>query len=168
VSEHDVHQVEQQGGNLLARISREFVAVQKEYWGLGPVKTKSYMMDDLLLVVMRGGVTTAERTMLDFGRQDLVRGFRQSFENEMTQKLTGRIEELTGRKVLTYQSQILFDPDMVAELFVFEKTDAGSEEIVATAEGQLRGRSYGEVRGAIQGTQQPGSPDLGEVTTDQP
>ena len=130
---------EEQGGSLLARISNEFVMMQKQYWGLGPVQAKSYMMDDLLLIVMRGGMTRAELTMLDFGRPDLVRNFRQSFENEMTKNLTDKIERLTGRKVLTYQSQILFDPHVVAELFVFDKVaDGGAAEIVATAEGQLQ------------------------------
>lgn len=120
--------------------------MQKECWGLGPVEAKSYMMDDLLLIVLRGGMKRAERTMLDFGQHDLVRSFRQSFENEMTQNLTGKIEQLTGRKVLTYQSQILFEPDIVAELFVFdEAAGGGSEEIVATARGQLRERPHGEV-----------------------
>jgi hypothetical protein len=42
------------------------------------------VMDDLLLIVMRGGMTRAERTMLDFGQHDLLRGFRQTFENEMS------------------------------------------------------------------------------------
>jgi uncharacterized protein YbcI len=146
MSDDVARSVEEQGGNLLARISNAFVTMQKEYWGLGPVEAKSYMMDDLLLVVMRGGMTRAERTMLDFGQHNLVRGFRQSFENEMTQNLTELIEELTGRKVLTYQSQILFDPFVVAELFVFARAaGAGSEEIVATAEGQLRQRPHGEI-----------------------
>ena len=130
----------EQGGTLLAQISNAFVTMQKEHWGIGPLQAKSYMMDDLLLVVMRGGLTRAEHTMLDFGQQDLVRSFRQTFENEMTQKLTGMIERLTGRKVLTYQSQILFEPDIVAELFVFDKAPGGgAEEIAATAEGQLAG-----------------------------
>jgi len=147
MAEDDVGRVEEQGGSLLARISNEFVTMLKEYWGLGPVQAKSYMMDDLLLIVMRGGMTRAERTMLDFGQEDLVRSFRQTFENEMTQKLEGKIEELTGRKVLTYQSQVLFDPFVVAELFIFETAaSAGSEEIVATAKGQLRDRPYGEVQ----------------------
>lgn len=146
MSDDDLQRVEEQGGSLLARISNEFVTMQKDYWGLGPVQAKSYMMDDLLLIVMRGGMTRAERTMLDFGQHDMVRNFRQTFENEMTQNLTGKIEQLTGRKVLTYQSQILFDPDVVAELFVFDKAaDAGAAEIVATAEGQLRERPHGEV-----------------------
>jgi hypothetical protein len=28
------------------------------------------------------------------------------------------VEEITGRQVLTYQSQILFDPDYIVEMFV--------------------------------------------------
>jgi len=71
--------------------------MQKDFWGLGPVQAKSYMMDDLLLVVMRGGMTTAERTMLEFGQEDLVRDFRQTFENEMTQNLTAKGNLATGR-----------------------------------------------------------------------
>jgi uncharacterized protein YbcI len=134
------------GGALLASISNAFVGMQKEYWGLGPVKAKSYMMDDLLLVVMRGGLTRAERTMLDFGDEDLVRSFRQTFENRMTSELTGLVEELTGRKVLTYQSQCLFNPDVITELFVFDRAaDAGAEEIVATAKGQLDQQPLGEI-----------------------
>lgn len=133
----ELRPAKEEGGALLARISDEFVRIQKRYWGLGPVKAKSYMMDDLLLIVMRGGLTRAEQTMLDFGEEDQVRGFRQRFENKMTEQMTDKVEELTGRKVLTYQSQILFDPDMVVELFVFDRAVPGSDEIVATAKGQL-------------------------------
>jgi len=146
---NDLQQAEEQGGSLLAQISNAFVTMQKEYWGIGPLEAKSYMMDDLLLIVMRGGLTRAEHTMLDFGKQDLVRNFRQTFENEMTQNLTEKIEELTGRKVLTYQSQILFDPDIVAELFVFDRAPGGgAQEVVATAQGQLRERPYGVIQDA--------------------
>ncbi len=53
---------------------------------------------------------------------------------------------MTGRKVLTYQSQVLFDPHIVTELFVFDRAaKGGSAEIVATAQGQLRGRPHGKV-----------------------
>jgi uncharacterized protein YbcI len=130
--------------SLLQRISNMMVAMQKEYFGRGPDRTKSYMLDDLLLVVMRGGVTRAEQTMLDFGQEDLVRNFRQQFENEMTKRLVGGIEELTGRRVLTYQSQILFNPHVICEIFVFEEA-ADRDQLRETAEGQLTDRSLGEV-----------------------
>ncbi|MCW2957254.1 MAG: hypothetical protein JWP18_57 [Solirubrobacterales bacterium] len=159
----DTSRLEDHGNQLLAEISNAFVRMQKEYWGLGPVRAKSYMMDDLLLIVMRGGLTRAERTMLEFGQHDLVRNFRQTFENKMTVNLTKIIEDLTGRKVLTYQSQILFDPDVVAELFVFDKVaGAGAEAIIATAEGQLRGRPLGmsedPVEDATGASAPPGTP----------
>ncbi len=134
------------GQNLLSRISTEMVRAQKEFSGKGPTQAKSYFLDDMLVIVMRGGVTTAERTMLDFGEQDKVRDFRQTFENQMTERLTGMIEELTGRKVLTYQSQIMFAPDRVVELFVLDEK-ARPELLRATAEGQLRDEPFGEVAG---------------------
>lgn len=124
------------GYELLARVSNEMVRLQKDYYGRGPVKAKSYMLDDLLVTVMRGGMTTSERTMLDLGRSDAVRAFRQEWQNEMGEKLVGKVEELTGRKVATYQSQVMFDPDTVVELFVFE--DAAPDVAVhATAVDQL-------------------------------
>jgi uncharacterized protein YbcI len=107
-------------GDLLARISREMVHALKELYGKGPPKAKSYLLDNFLLVVMSGGVLQAERTMLEQGREDLVRDFRQQFENEMATRFVGLVEDLTRRKVINYQSQIMFDPDMVFEIFVFE------------------------------------------------
>jgi uncharacterized protein YbcI len=126
---------EDHGPGLLARISNEMVRAQKQFFGKGPTEAKSYLLDDLLLIVMRGGLTTAEKTMLEFGQPDQVRRFRQLFENEMTQRLTDMIEGLTGRKVVTYQSQVMFDPDMVVEMFVFESA-AHQADRAATAAGQ--------------------------------
>jgi uncharacterized protein YbcI len=108
------------GQSLLLQISNAMVRMQKEFFGKGPTKAKSYMFDDMLLVVMREGLTTAEKTMLEFGHPNQVRQFRQLFQNEMTEKLTSMVERLTGRRVVNYQSQVLFDPDMSLEIFVFE------------------------------------------------
>jgi uncharacterized protein YbcI len=111
----------QSGAALLSAISREMVKAMKTYYGRGPTKAKSYLMDDLLFIVMRGGITEAEKTMLAAGQTDAVRAFRQRFENVMAERLVGTIEQLTDRKVLTYQSQVLFDPPLVIEVFLFEE-----------------------------------------------
>jgi uncharacterized protein YbcI len=135
---------EERAQGLLARISNEMVGAQKRFFGKGPTEAKSYILDDLLIIVMRDGLTTAEKTMLDFGQPDQVRQFRQLFENEMTERLTDMIEELTGRKVLTYQSQVMFDPDVIVEMFVFD-SPAARDAREATAEGQLADDDTGEV-----------------------
>jgi uncharacterized protein YbcI len=122
----------ERSGSLLSRISTEMVQAMKHYYGKGPVRAKSYMLDDLLFVVMRDGMTQSEQTMLDAGREESVRQFRQDFENEMTERLTTMIEQLTGRRVINYQSQVLFDPNMIIEIFVFAEP-AGPQEREETA-----------------------------------
>ena len=131
---------------MLARLSDEMVRAKKQFFGKGPDQAKSYMLDDLLLVVMRGGLTTAEQTMLRFGRQNLVREFRQLFENDMTEVLTGLVEQTTGRTVVNYQSQIMFDPDIIVEMFFF--AEPRKDGIAATVEGQLRGDTPGTADGS--------------------
>ncbi len=116
----------------LSEISRELVAAMKQNYGRGPVSAKSYLIDDFLLTVMRGGMNTAERTMLNKGRSDIVRDFRQAFQNEMGEYLISIVERLTGRRVVTYQSQVLFDPDVIIEIFFFEET-ASADSLAATA-----------------------------------
>jgi len=106
--------------SLTAQISTEIVRTLKETFGKGPVKAKSYLLDDFLLVVMRGGMTVAEETMLARGHGDLVRQFRQTYQNEIGDILVAKVEALTGRNVTTYQSQVLFHPSIVMEIFFFD------------------------------------------------
>lgn len=58
---------EDRGQSMLLRLSNEMVRAQKEFFGKGPTRAKSYILDDMLFIVMRGGMTTAEKTMLEFG-----------------------------------------------------------------------------------------------------
>lgn len=122
---------------LPAQISNEMVRAQKEFFGKGPKHAKSYLLDDFLLIVMRGGLTVAETTMLEAGKEDLVRNFRQEYENMMTERLVGKMEELTARKIVTYQSQILFNPNIVVEIFFFDEADEEQEQERATVRGQV-------------------------------
>lgn len=124
------------GGSPLAAISREMVKAMKQHYGRGPTRAKSYFVDDLLFVVMRGGFIEAELTLLKAGQADAVRAFRQQFENVMAEHLIGLVEQLTGRKVVTYQSQVMFDPDIILEVFVFDSV-VGREGLEETAKALL-------------------------------
>ena len=136
----------QQGQSLLSRISTEVVKTFKEYYGKGPTSAKSYMFDDMLFVVMRGGLNAAEKFLLEKDEVDVVRQYRQTFENRMNEILSDKIAKLTGRKVIAFNSQILFDPDISIEIFVFD--DRGTEESIdATAVGQIAVEPVGEVKG---------------------
>ena len=146
----------QRGESLLARISTQVVQTFKEYYGKGPLSAKAYMFDDMLFVVMRGGLNASEKFLLEKDEVDVVRQYRQTFENRMNEILSEKIEELTGRKVIAFNSQILFDPDISIEMFVFDSR--GTEESIdATALGQLAVEPVGEVGGQA-GTRDPSDP----------
>jgi uncharacterized protein YbcI len=148
---------EGEGGELLSHLSNEMVRAKKRFFGKGPEKAKSYLLDDILIVVMRGGLTTAEQTMKSFGQYDMIRQFRQLFENEMTDHLTALVAEATGREVVTYQSQILFDPDVIIEIFVFAGGEGDPAAVAATARGQLAVGDVGEATDTDLPTPPPGS-----------
>ncbi len=70
---------------------------------------------------MKGGMTKVEETLLSSGDEDLVRRVRLRFQEQMRDAFIGAVESATGRKVLQYQSQIVFNPDYSFEIFLLEE-----------------------------------------------
>jgi uncharacterized protein YbcI len=106
------------GGKLLAAISTRIVAILREHYGRGPMKAKTYALDDIIVVVMRGsGFTSLEQTIMDSGEPDRVVAMRHDFQRMMTKRFTETIEELTGRNVVAFLSQAHVDPDITMEIF---------------------------------------------------
>jgi uncharacterized protein YbcI len=56
------------GGQLLAAISHGIVGMVHEHYGRGPINAKTYALDDMIVVVLRGsGFTALEQTIMDSG-----------------------------------------------------------------------------------------------------
>jgi uncharacterized protein YbcI len=109
------------GGQLLAAISNRVVAILRDHYGRGPMKAKTYALDDLLVVVMRGsGFTALEKTIMDSGEPDRVVAMRHDFQRLMTKRFTETIHELTGRNVVAFLSQAHVDPDITMEIFFMD------------------------------------------------
>jgi uncharacterized protein YbcI len=82
------------------------------------MKAKTYALDDLIVVVMRGsGFTALEKTIMDSGEPDRVVEMRHDFQRLMTKRFTETIEELTGRNVVAFLSQAHVEPDLTLEIF---------------------------------------------------
>jgi uncharacterized protein YbcI len=116
---------------MLSRISTELVQLHSRYYGKGPTKAKTHLVDDTVLCLLRGGFTTIERTLIDTGEQGSVLQMRRSFQQVMEDEFRNVVEEATGRKVIAYMSMVHTDPDLAAELFILESLD--DPEIVAGA-----------------------------------
>jgi uncharacterized protein YbcI len=121
------------GGNLLAAISTSFVAILREHYGRGPMKAKTYALDDIIVVVMRGsGFTPLEQTIMDSGEPQRVIAMREDFQRVMQDRYKQTIKELTGCNVVAFLSQAHVEPDITVEMFFVDGPlpGFGSVEIV--------------------------------------
>jgi uncharacterized protein YbcI len=108
-------------GEELAQITNGIVRLFSEYYGRGPTRAKSYLLDDVYVVtVLRDTLTTVERTLAETGHGDQVRSVRLTFQEALADTFKAVVEEALGRKVVAYHSQLLIDADMGFELFVLE------------------------------------------------
>ncbi len=106
------------GGSVRAALANAMVGLKKKYYGRGPEGAKAWLMDEYVFVAMEGGLTRSEETLLAAGQRDLVRQYRLAFQEAMAAPTIAAVEEIIGRKVLTYHSQIVFDPTRSFEIFV--------------------------------------------------
>jgi uncharacterized protein YbcI len=110
----------EQGGSLRTALANAMVGMNKQFYGRGPTAAKAWLLDDYVIVVMEGGLTRNEETLLADGKEDVVRSYRLSFQETVGPTTMAAVADLVGRKVLTYHSQIVFHPPRTFEIFVLE------------------------------------------------
>jgi uncharacterized protein YbcI len=108
-------------GEHLAAVTNGIVKLFREFYGRGPNKAKSYMLDDRIVVcVLEDTMTTVEQTLVNNGDHDMVRQVRLRFQEAMALEFKTVVEKAMGRRVAAYHSQLTMQPDMGFEFFVLE------------------------------------------------
>ena len=125
---------------MLTAISDGLVGLLKEFYGHGPTRAKSYYEDDLVVCVLRGGFSRVEQTLLDGGRGHAVIQQRMEFQEVMSERFTGVIEDATGRRVIGFMSGNQQHPDLMCEVFILAPTNlVDDHEIPADRRSGSRG-----------------------------
>jgi len=118
-------------GEVRASISREMVRLQAEYYGKGPTRAKTYIVEDLVVVVLEESFTRAEKTLAGRGEREAIQHIRRRFQQQMAESFTSVVEQATGRKVRAFLSDTDIDRDVSVETFLLadDRTDmTGFEE----------------------------------------
>lgn len=122
------------GGKLLSAISNSIVALLRDYYGRGPMKAKTYALDDIIVCVLRdSGFSAIEQTMMDSGEPERVVGMREDFQRVMAKRYKDTIEKLTNRKVVAFLSQAHVEPDITIEIFFVDRPLDGFGAVEITA-----------------------------------
>ncbi|HEY1277300.1 MAG TPA: Na-translocating system protein MpsC family protein [Thermoleophilaceae bacterium] len=107
-------------GERLAAVSNAIVRIFREWYGRGPTKAKTYMVDNYVFTVLEDILTTVEQTLVENGHEELVRRVRLTFQEAVADLFIGAVSDALERKVMTYHSQVTFHPAMGFEMFVLE------------------------------------------------
>ena len=110
-------------GPLLAEVTNAIVRLHRLHYGKGPTRSKSFLLDDVLVCVMRDAFTTVERTLIDAGEEGKVRETRLAFQDAMQDEFKEAVERIMGRPVVGLTSQVLVDQGMAVELFLLSPAE---------------------------------------------
>ena len=119
-------------GEVVTAISDGMSSLLKEFYGRGPERAKSYYQEDLVVVVMRGGFSRVEQTLLDGGRGHAVIQQRMAFQELMRDRFIAVVQHATGRHVIGFMSGNQQDPDLMCEVFVLSPTELVDDDLEAT------------------------------------
>jgi uncharacterized protein YbcI len=107
-------------GPLAADISNSIVRLVREHFGKGPTQAKTVVHEDVVVTVLRGGFTHAEKTLYNAGRADIVDAGRRAMQDVFEREMRAEVERLTGRHVEAFLSANHHDPDASVEIFLLD------------------------------------------------
>ena len=109
-------------GDVLTQVCSEVAAAFRRAWGRGPVKTTAHWATpDILLVLLEDGHIDSEKTLRANGYVNELLGGRKLLQEIVEPELQAGVERATGRPVRATLSATRLDPDVSAEIFLFER-----------------------------------------------
>ena len=111
-------------GQIEAEISEAVIKFEKEYMGRGPLETKSYILDDMVLVRLKGVLTQAEHQLASttdgFKGRELIKQVRIELIEKGRPLLESVIEDIARQKVRSLHTDISTATGERIILFTFE------------------------------------------------
>jgi uncharacterized protein YbcI len=113
-------------GELEAEFTKQIVKFEKDYLGRGPVDARTYLINDIVLVRLRGVLTPAEEKLVEKkeGQVLVKEARRQLFE--------------TSRSILAGFVKEILDTELI-DLFSDISTNTGERVIVLTVKKNFGG-----------------------------
>lgn len=101
------------------------IRFEKEYLGRGPLETKTYIIDDMVLVRLKGVLTTAEYQLARTGDpttgRELIKKMREVLIERGRPLLETVVEDITGVKVISLHTDISTTTGERIVLFTLER-----------------------------------------------
>jgi uncharacterized protein YbcI len=122
-----------EAGRQAAAVANAISRLHREHYGRGAVTSRAIIQRNYVIVIMDDVYAPLERTLIEDGKLDVVRATRNEFQLSMKERFSEAIEQITGRPVVAFMSQVHFDPDLSLEFFMLEPTAAENAETTTSS-----------------------------------
>jgi uncharacterized protein YbcI len=103
-------------------ISRAMVMLTKARTGKGPTRARTYISDDLVVCLLRDGMTQVEATLISDDAESTVGEVRRLVQSSFEKEAVASVERLMERSVISFMSSHDLRNDVAAEIFLLEPT----------------------------------------------
>ncbi|WP_300458294.1 DUF2294 domain-containing protein [Desulfobacula sp.] len=94
-------------GQVEAEISTALIAFEKKHMGRGPVDVKSHLIDDMVLIRLKGVLTPAEQHLAkDVDGIQLIKRVRAKLLENSSKMLEDVIKKITGVSIVSFHTDI--------------------------------------------------------------
>lgn len=114
----DIEEVRAEGGSVSLQISNIVGHIHKRLVGRGPTRVRTHVNQDLIVCVLEGGFTQAERTLAGHSGNMPVVEMRLRLQDAMRQEITDAVEGIVGRPIRSFMSSNDPGQDIQAEVMV--------------------------------------------------
>jgi uncharacterized protein YbcI len=108
------------GSSLTSAVSTAVVQLVRAYTGRGPMKARTTICDNVVVVMLEQTLTKGEQILVQKGRGENVLALRHEYQEAMRTESCEKIAQLTGRSVTAMMSANHLDPDLAAEIYVLD------------------------------------------------
>jgi uncharacterized protein YbcI len=106
--------------SLHVALSNAIVGFLRDYTGRGPMKARTSIRDNVVLVMLEQTLTKGEQVLVEKGRTAQVLALRHEYQEAMREESSLKVAELTGRNVIAFMSANHVDPDLASEIYVLD------------------------------------------------
>ena len=97
----------QNKSQLESKITEAVIKFEREYMGRGPFRTRTYLVEDMVIVRLEGVLTPAEQHLAkELSGVKLIKEVRMNLIQGARTMLCSTVEELVGRNVISMHSDI--------------------------------------------------------------
>ncbi len=94
-------------GQIEARISEAIIRFEKEYMGRGPTETKAYIIQDMILVRLKGVLTPAEEQLTKSAEgAELIKKTRMQLLDSARVLLENMVSDIAGCQIRSLHTDI--------------------------------------------------------------